>query len=163
MSASSSSSFSSSPSSDLLARTVRYCALSNLHAFDGIEAMISADDASTCVYGSVGRHNIMAGMRDFFLKYTSVYWEYTEFRLYDEKSVEFDFARYWTDATTGRVMVADAAEVIEYDAVGNIVKIYYTRLPSEMREYGADYPATQEQQMVAARKAVEETSKLYVL
>jgi hypothetical protein len=164
MSSASSSSSSSSvrhDAADLLARTTRYCALSNLHDFDGIEAMISPDDASTCVYGSVGRRDIMDGMRGFFAKFTNVWWEYTDFRPYDAASVEFDFRRYWTDTATGVVMVTDAAEVIEYDANGKILKIFYTRTPSEAREYGPTYPATQAQQLSESHSIVEATLKLF--
>ena len=100
--------------SDFILRTSRYCALSNLSDFPGIENMMSTSKEDTCVYGSVGVDNIMDGMRDFFQRYPRVYWEYDTFHMYNPNSVEFSFRRYWTDQQSGNVMVTSATEVIEF-------------------------------------------------
>ena len=150
-----------------MSRTARYCALSNMRDFHGIEAMMSRDDDSI-VYGSVGIVAIMEGMRGFFAKFPNIYWDYAPFKLYQSPSslspsgIEFEFKRYWTDPLTDTVMVVEAAEVIEFDTKGLIKKIYYTRPPSDPIVFGEHFPSDQSSNLVEAQKTIDDTANLYL-
>ncbi len=154
----------SSDAADLMSRTARYCALSNMRDLDSIESMITTEDS--VVYGSEGIVAIMEGMRRFFATFPHIYWEYAPFKMYQSPSsstgVEFEFKRYWTDPVAENVMVIEAAEVIEFDSKGMVKKIYYTRLPSDPVVYGKQFPSDQPSKLLEARKIIADTANLYL-
>ena len=77
-------------------------------------------------------------MRKFRQTYANVAWKFGQFRMDGPRRVQFDFRRFWTDASTGTVKMCSAVEVIHFDPEDKITAITYKEPPLEPVD--SEYP-----------------------
>mmetsp|Transcript_17772 Transcript_17772/g.17853 ORF Transcript_17772/g.17853 Transcript_17772/m.17853 type:complete len:173 (+) Transcript_17772:214-732(+) len=117
-----------------------YCALSNLHDLNRIEAMLSEDVSA---FGVRGKGEVMQNKRSFYNeKYPDPFWIFKEFRIQNQSVVEFDFQRFWTDKDSGQIYSCFASEYIIYSDDGKIIEIDYIHMPVNITQ--TEYPSNRE-------------------